>query len=308
MKYVSLNTGAKMPVIGLGTFKSGAGEVYQAIRWALKLGYNHFDCAPIYGNQEEIGQAFYDAFKEDNLKREQIFVTSKLWNDSHNPQDVLLALEETLKQLNLEYLDLWLMHWPIAQKKGISIPQSADDMISLSQIPLSITYKQMEEAQKQGLTKAIGVSNFGQKNLEKIISECEIVPAVNQIESHPYLVQTELIDFCKKNMIAVTAYSPLGAGEHISQESLLEDNTIVEIAQKLNITPAQVLLSWQINRGVVVIPKSVHETRLKENLQALNVALDSEDMQKISSLNKNHRYIDAKVFAYKDYTPDLIFA
>ncbi|MBE6450629.1 MAG: aldo/keto reductase [Alphaproteobacteria bacterium] len=308
MKYISLNTGAKMPVIGLGTFKSGAGEVYQAIRWALKLGYNHFDCASIYGNQEEIGQAFHDAFKEDNLKREQIFITSKLWNDSHNPQDVLPALEQTLKELQLEYLDLWLMHWPVAQKKGSAVPQNEDDLISLSELPLSVTYKQMENAQKQGLTKAIGVSNFGQKNLENIISECEIVPAVNQIESHPYLVQTELIDFCKKNMITVTAYSPLGAGEHIGQENLLEDKTIVEIAQKLNITPAQVLLSWQINRDVVVIPKSVHEARLKENLTALNVALDSEDMQKISSLNKNHRYIDAKVFAYKDYTQDSIFA
>ena len=308
MKYLNLNTGAKMPIIGLGTWKSKEGEAYQAIRWALKLGYTHFDCASIYGNQEEIGQAFHDAFKEDNLKREEIFITSKLWNDSHNPKDVLPALKQTLEQLKLEYLDLWLMHWPVAQKKGTLIPQNEDDLISLSEIPLSVTYSQMEEAQRIGLTKAIGVSNFGKKNIENIISQCQIVPAVNQIESHPYLAQNELIDFCEKNMIAVTAYSPLGSGEHSDGKSLLEDNTIIEISQKLNITPAQTLLSWQINRNIAVIPKSVHENRLKENLKAINITLDNEDMKKIENLNRNYRYINGSSFTYKDYTENSIFA
>ena len=308
MKYLNLNTGAKMPIIGLGTWKSKEGEAYQAIRWALKLGYTHFDCASIYGNQEEIGQAFHDAFKEDNLKREEIFITSKLWNDSHSPKDVLPALKQTLEQLKLEYLDLWLMHWPVAQKKGTLIPQNEDDLISLSEIPLSVTYSQMEEAQKIGLTKAIGVSNFGKKNIENIISQCQIVPAVNQIESHPYLAQNELIDFCEKNMIAVTAYSPLGSGEHSDGKSLLEDNTIIEISQKLNITPAQTLLSWQINRNIAVIPKSVHENRLKENLKAINITLDNEDMKKIENLNRNYRYINGSSFTYKDYTENSIFA
>lgn len=308
MKYVKLNTGNNMPIIGLGTWKSSTGEVYQAIRWALKLGYKHFDCASIYNNQEEIGQAFADAFKEDNLKREDIFITSKLWNDSHNPQDVLPALKQTLKDLKLDYLDLWLMHWPIAQKKGTLLPNNDDDMISLSQLDLNITYKEMEKAQKQGLSKAIGVSNFGQKNLEHIISECEIIPAVNQIESHPYLTQTELIDFCNKNMISVTAYSPLGSGTSSDEYNLLKDKTIVKLAQKLNITPAQVLLSWQINRGVVVIPKSVNEQHLRDNLKAINIQLDSQDMKEIEDLNKNYRYINGNAFIYKDYTCDTIFA
>ena len=308
MKYLQLNNGTNMPIIGLGTWKSAPGMVYQAIRWALKLGYKHFDCASIYGNQQEIGQAFNDAFKEDNLKREDIFITSKLWNDSHNPDDILPELKQTLNQLQLEYLDLWLMHWPIAQKKGTQLPTKDEDMVSLKTLPLDITYKEMEKAQLNGLVKAIGVSNFGQKNLEKIITECKIIPAVNQVESHPYLTQADLIDFCNKNMIVVTAYSPLGSGEHPDNHNLLQDTTIIEIAEKLNITPAQVVLSWQINRGVAVIPKSVHEARLKENIASVNIALDNEDMKKIESLNKNFRYINAQSFNYLDYDNDTIFA
>lgn len=308
MKYLQLNNGTNMPIIGLGTWKSAPGMVYQAIRWALKLGYKHFDCASIYGNQQEIGQAFNDAFKEDNLKREDIFITSKLWNDSHNPEDILPELKQTLNQLQLEYLDLWLMHWPIAQKKGTQLPTKDEDMVSLKILPLDITYKEMEKAQLNGLVKAIGVSNFGQKNLEKIITECKIIPAVNQVESHPYLTQADLIDFCNKNMIVVTAYSPLGSGEHPDNHNLLQDTTIIEIAEKLNITPAQVVLSWQINRGVAVIPKSVHEARLKENIASVNIALDNEDMKKIESLNKNFRYINAQSFNYLDYDNDTIFA
>lgn len=308
MKYIKLNTGANMPAIGLGTWKSNNGEVYHAIRWALKLGYNHFDCADIYGNQEEIGQAFSDAFKEDNLKREDIFVTSKLWNNAHNPQDVLPALKQTLNELKLDYLDLWLMHWPVAQKKGTLVPTNDDDMISLQELPLSLTYKEMEKAQKDGLVKAIGVSNFGKNNLQHIIDECEIIPAVNQIELHPYLQQKELIEFCKKNMITITAYSPLGSGKHLNEPNVLEDKIIKEIAQKLNITPAQVILSWHINQEIAVIPKSVHESRLRENIAALNILLDNDDIKKISSLNKNHRYIDGKAFAYKDYIAEQIFA
>lgn len=307
MKYVKLNTGDNMPIIGLGTWKSKAGEVYQAIRWALKLGYKHFDCASIYGNQEEIGQAFFDAFNEDNLKREDIFITSKLWNDSHYPQDVLPALETTLKQLKLDYLDLWLMHWPIAQKKGTDVPLTSQDMVSLSELPLSATYNEMEKAVEKGLTKAIGVSNFGQKKLADIISQCDIVPAVNQIESHPFLTQSDLIEFCDKNLIKVTAYSPLGSGKHSDEYNLLQNDTLIQIATKLNATPAQIALSWQINRGVSVIPKSVHEDRLKENMAAINIDLDSEDMKTIENLNKNHRYIDALAFNYADYDSKTIF-
>ena len=308
MKYIKLNTEDQMPIIGLGTYNAKQGEIYQAIRWALKLGYKHFDCADIYNNQSEIGQAITDAIAEDNLQRKDIFITSKLWNDSHNPQDVIPSLKNTLKQLKTDYLDLWLMHWPIAQKKGTILPDSNEDMISLSELPLTLTYQEMEKAQKQGLVKAIGVSNFGKKNLQTLIDNCEIVPAVNQVELHPYLQQTELVDFCNKNMIAITAYSPLGSGHHTDKPNLLEDTTIKEISHKLKITPAQVILSWHINQGICVIPKSVHENRLRENMAAINIFLDNDDMKKIAELDRNYRYTNGNVFAYKDYSAEQIFA
>lgn len=316
MKYKTLNTDNQIPLIGLGTWKAAPGEVYTAIRWALKLGYNHFDCAPIYGNQKEIGQAFHDAMEEDNLRRQDIFITSKLWNDSHQAKDVLPALHKTLEELQVEYLDLWLMHWPVAQKPGTAIPSGSDDMLSLKDVPLEETWAEMEKAYNQGLVKAIGTSNFGSEKLQLILDKGQISPAVNQVECHPYLQQNELLDFCNKNMIALTAYSPLGSGsrskdgnaESNNKSALLEDAVILNIAHKLNVSAAQVILAWQMQRGVIVIPKSANETRLQENLNSLNLILDNQDMEQIARLDKGYQVIDGKAFAYGDYTPEEIFA
>lgn len=316
MKYKTLNTDNQIPLIGLGTWKAAPGEVYTAIRWALKLGYNHFDCAPIYGNQKEIGQAFHDAMEEDNLRRQDIFITSKLWNDSHQAKDVLPALHKTLEELQVEYLDLWLMHWPVAQKPGTAIPSGSDDMLSLKDVPLEETWAEMEKAYNQGLVKAIGTSNFGSEKLQLILDKGQISPAVNQVECHPYLQQNELLDFCNKNMIALTAYSPLGSGsrskdgnaESNNKSALLEDAVILNIAHKLNVSAAQVILAWQMQRGVIVIPKSANEARLQENLNSLNLILDNQDMEQIARLDKEYRVIDGKAFAYGDYTPEEIFA
>lgn len=312
MKYITLNTEQKMPVIGLGTWKSASGEVYQAIRWALKLGYTHFDCAQIYKNQEEIGAALHDAMAEDGIKREDLFITSKIWNDAHAPQDVIPAVKRILAELRLEYLDLLLMHWPVAQRKGTEVPQSAADVISLKEEPLELTWAEMEKAQRQGLAKAIGVSNFGPENLSLLLEKGEIAPAVNQVESHPYLQQTELLEFCRKNNIALTAYSPLGSSDRAykaaDEPSLLKDPTVQEVAERNNITPAQVLLGWQIERGVIVIPKSTREEHMRQNLAALSVELDAEDMKKIDAIVSKYRYITGQSFAYGDYTPETIFA
>lgn len=303
MRYIQLNNEIRMPVIGLGTWKSETSEVYGAIRWALKLGYTHFDCASVYNNEEAIGQALADAMREDGLKREDIFVTSKLWNNAHKKEDVRPALEEALKRLQLDYLDLYLIHWPVAQKKEAVMPLAPDDMLSLQEAPLADTWHAMEELYNAGICKAIGVSNFGEKHLTELMMTAEINPMVNQFECHPYLPQEELIAYCQKNMIAVTAYAPLGSGSDI----MLEDETIRKIAEKNKATPAQVLLAWNIQRNIAVIPKAISEKHLQENIATLNVELDENDMAEIAALNKNERFLTADVFEIGPYKGQSIF-
>ncbi|MCM1323891.1 MAG: aldo/keto reductase [Acetobacter sp.] len=303
MRYVELNNETKMPILGLGTWKSELSDVYSAVRWALKLGYSHFDCAAVYNNEEAIGQAFADAMREDDLQREDIFVTSKLWNNMHKPEDVKPALQETLKRLKLEYLDLYLVHWPVAQKKEAVMPLKPEDMLSLEEVPLSDTWGAMEELYNEGLCKAIGVSNFGSQKLTELMMTAEVNPMVNQVESHPYLPQNELLEFCKKNMIAMTAYAPLGSGSSI----MLEDETVRQIAEKNKATPAQVLLAWNMARGVAVIPKAVNEQHLQENIASLNVTLDEADIAALSELNKNERFLTADVFEIGAYKGSDVF-
>ena len=305
MKAIKLNTDTLMPIIGLGTFLSAPGEVYQAVRWAIKIGYRHIDCAAVYGNEQEIGQAIHDAITEGDIKREELFVTSKLWNDSHAMQDVRPACKKSLQDLQLDYLDLYLMHWPVAQRKGTTMPKADEDWIPLSQIPLWETWSEMEKLYNEGLVKAIGVSNFNESNINLLLEKTQIVPAVNQVECHPLLNQNDLISFCRKNNIAVTAYSPLGAER--SGATLLENKVIVDMAERIKVTPAQILLAWQIQRDIIVIPKSVRENRIHENYAAQVIELDAADIKIIDELNQNHRFFDGSAFENPSQGYDKIF-
>jgi alcohol dehydrogenase (NADP+) len=297
MKTYKFTNDDSMPALGLGTWKSKPGEVYKAVREAIKIGYRHIDCAYIYMNEAEIGQAFSDAFKAGDVKREELWITSKLWNSSHLKDDVRPALEKTLKDLQLDYLDLYLMHWPVALKPGVAFPGSEDDFMSLKEIPISITWKAMEACAKEGMSRHIGVSNFTIKKIKDLLSVCEIRPEVNQIELQPFLAQNDMLDFCNKENIVLTAYSPLGSTDRPAQfkapdePTLLENPTILEIANAHGHSSAQILIRWAIQRGTSVIPKSVNPARLKQNYDAAFIELSDEDMKKIAAMDRHERII-----------------
>ncbi|MBQ8346823.1 MAG: aldo/keto reductase [Alphaproteobacteria bacterium] len=301
MKYVTLNTDYKMPVIGLGTWKSAEEKTYQAVRWAIKAGYQHVDCAAVYGNEETVGQALHDAVAEGDIERKNLFVTSKLWNTAHKPADVRPALEQSLKDLQTDYLDLYLIHWPIAED-----PLSGEAL----DIPQEETWAEMEKAQKDGLVRSIGVSNFTQTKLKDLMDKAEIMPAVNQVEIHPYLAQNDLVEFCRANQIVVTAYAPLGSGDRpdtmkeAGEPSLLADQVVADIAKKNSATPAQVLIAWGLARGLVEIPKSVQFDRIEENLGALNVTLDDDDMKRLNAIDETFRFVTGKNLTGADHVFD----
>uniref|UniRef100_A0A672YR11 alcohol dehydrogenase (NADP(+)) n=1 Tax=Sphaeramia orbicularis TaxID=375764 RepID=A0A672YR11_9TELE len=295
--FAVLNTGRKMPLLGLGTWKSQPGQVKQAVLWAFQSGYRHIDCAAVYGNEAEIGDALEETLGHDKiLRREDVFITSKLWNSRHHPEDVEPTLLKTLRDLKVDYLDLYLIHWPYAFRRGdVNFPRKEDGTILYDDTHYKETWGAMEKLVGKGLVRAIGLSNFNSQQIDDILSVATIKPAVLQVESHPYLSQEDLLGHCRDRGLVLTAYSPLGSPDRAWKQPdepvVLDEPVIAALAQKYNKSPAQIILRWQTQRGVVTIPKSVTESRIQENIQVFDFTLEAEEMQTISALNKGWRYI-----------------
>ncbi|KAJ8405580.1 hypothetical protein AAFF_G00315600 [Aldrovandia affinis] len=245
---IILSSGQKIPIMGLGTWKSAPGQVKQAVLSALDCGYRHIDCASAYGNEHEVGEALKERVGlGKTLQREDVFVTSKLWNTQHHPDDVEPACRKTLADLDLGYLDLYLMHWPMAFQRGTEVmPRNMDGTIRYADTHYRDTWKAMEMLVDQELVKAIGLSNFNSRQIDDVLSIAKHKPVVNQVECHPYLIQSQLLSHCGDQGVAVTAYSPLGSPDRpwavSGKPLLLEDPRVLDIARQYNKTPAQVII------------------------------------------------------------------
>lgn len=301
MKHLSFKNGDNLPIVGLGTWKSKPGEVSQAVYWAIEAGYRHIDCDAVYQNENEVGEGIAKALAEGLVKREELFVTSKLWNNSHKKEQVLPALQKSLSDLRLDYVDLYLIHWPIAFRAGVGFPKERDDFFTYEEVSIGETWKAMQELKEMGLAKHIGVSNFNQDKLNELLGLGGQSPEMNQVEMQPYLPQEGLVSFCEQHGILMTAYSPLGSpdsrGEkHANDPKLLEDPIVNKIAEKNKVGAGQILIAWSIARGIAVIPKSVHQERIIGNLAAATIKLDDHDMRELSKVGISHRFIDGSLF------------
>jgi len=256
-----LKNGVVIPRLGLGVYQSPPGQTTQrAVEYALKIGYRHIDTARIYNNESDVGTAL----RKSGIKREDVFITTKLWNSDHGYESALRACDQSLKRLGLKYLDLYLIHWPVPEIRNES-------------------WQALTQLLRDGKCRSIGVSNYTIQHLTELFDKSEIGPMVNQVEFSPFLYQKQLLDYCEKNKIQLEAYSPLTQGEKLNHPK------IQSIAKKHDKTPAQVLIRWSLQHNLVTIPKSVREERIKENSQVFDYNLTVEDMRILDSLDENFR-------------------
>jgi diketogulonate reductase-like aldo/keto reductase len=256
---VTLNDGVAIPWLGLGVWQAAPGEAYRAVRAAIEIGYRHIDTAKAYGNEADVGRAV----RESGVPRDRIFVTTKLWNADHGYEQAKRACETSLRSLGLDYVDLYLIHWPEQKRRD--------------------SWRALVELREAKKCRSIGVSNFTVRHLDELARESDVVPAVNQVELHPFLTQNALRERCAKAGIRVEAYSPLTRGKRLG------DKTVVAMAKKYEKTPAQILVRWAIEHGVVVIPKSVHEARIRENAGVFDFSIAADDLAKLDALDEDLR-------------------
>ncbi|TFL02837.1 NADP-dependent oxidoreductase domain-containing protein [Pterulicium gracile] len=302
---ITLSSGTTIPTIGLGTWLSKPKEVENAVEIAVRNGYRHLDLAMIYQNQDEVGAALKKVIPSV-VKREELFLTSKLWNSAHQPAEVEKELDDTLKQLGTDYLDLYLIHWPVAFAPGNGLFPSDSSRPGWTALDLETslvdTWNAMIALPKSKV-RAIGVSNFTIEQIEGIIKATGVVPAMNQIEAHPLLQQDELVAYCKEKGIKITAYSPLGNNQ-FGKPKITDHPVVNKIAEKLNATPAQVLVAWGVYRGYSVVPKSVQESRIQSNFQ--QVKLSQEDYEAITEIGKGEKRTRFNIpFAYAEPNWDI---
>lgn len=281
---LTLNTGATIPAVGLGTWQSSDEDCYNAVLSALRLGYKHIDTAMVYQNEAAVGRAIKDFLKESDVPRSELFITTKLWCTQQNDPEA--ALRASLERLGLDYIDLYLIHWPVAMVPGDNLfpsrPDGSRAALPYEQWSYVQTYKLLQKVLPLGLTKAIGISNFNKVKIEHLLADPEVtvVPAALQVELHPYLPQFELIEYAKSKGITVQAYSPLGS----TGAPVLEDPTLVELAKKYDVSPATVAISWGVQRDIVILPKSVNPVRVASNLKTIK--LSQEDFEKVNEISK----------------------
>ncbi|XP_043289653.1 uncharacterized protein [Venturia canescens] len=288
---VKFSNGFSMPMFGLGTYLSKGGEAGKAVKDAIDLGYRHIDTAFFYLNEEEIGEAVREKIEDGTVKREDLFITTKLWNNSHKEDAVVPACKKSLNNLGLEYIDLYLIHWPFASKDGDDPwPLDADGKMIGSEVDYLETWRGMEECVRQGLTRSIGVSNFNSEQIERLMQAAKIKPVNNQIECNVNVGQRKLIDFCAKHNITVTGYSPLGRpGNRYEVGNSLDNPKILQIAEKYKKTPAQIALRYVYQQGAAPVPKSVTKSRIEENMKIFDFSLTDEEMKTIESLGTGER-------------------
>ena len=305
-----LSNGARMPGIGLGTFGNDCydgEEIADAVKNAISLGYRHIDCAAVYGNEDYIGVSLQEVMKQ-GLRREELWITSKLWNDKHNEKDVIPSCEKSLKDLRLNYLDLYLIHWPFPNfhAKGVDVFSRDPNAKPYIHENYMKTWRQLEKLVEMGLVKNIGTSNMTIPKLKLLLRDAEIKPVTNEFESHPHFQQKELFNFLVENGIAPIAFSPIGSPCRPQRDRTpddtvdIEDPVIVSIARRLNVHPAVVCVMWAVTRGQAPIPLSVNRGKYLANLKAAaSPRLTPEDMRAIAAIDKNCRLVKGQVFLWK---------